>query len=220
MTSNPRRAEIRVYFATDAGYARAFKLVVDRNGNVYSIQQAWPIDVKHSHHAGGYSRSTMTGVSPHDVDLGGGRPAKVPLSQVKDFVHVTGTNMGGPPQAEQGLRPKSDSRKAGRRSIVLPLPPYMWGIDVWAVANESADLLERLSTTPPYEQSRVSGTYIVDWLDPVLLLVAWETTSPDAYTIYKMTPPPPGELPYIHTPRPYEGTWLEAAMTKQADSES
>lgn len=215
---SPTRAELRVYFKSDGGFARAFKLVIDQKGNVYGMQQAWPMKVKHSYHAGGYTKSTMTGVKPKDLELDSGRPSRLPLSAVKDFVHVTGTNMGGPPDVEDGLVPKKNSKKAGRRSIVIPAPPFMWGIDVWAVAPERQDRVARLVETAPYALSHVSESFVVDWLDPLMVLVAWEATSEDAYQIYKISPPPPGQLPYIHTPRPYEGTWLEPELEKASHS--
>ena len=125
--------------------------------------------------------------------------------------------MGGPPSIDPTLRPKSESKKAGRRNLVVPLPDFMWGVDVWAVATRRSERIDQLLATPPYEKSRITGHVLVDWYEPLLLVVAWEATAPDAYQWFKITPPPPGQLPHVKVPHAYEGSWIEQSLRESED---
>ena len=100
--------------------------------------------------------------------------------------------------------------------MVLPSPRLMWGVDLWVIAAGRSDIARRISETKPYQKSEVAGSFLADWLTPMLLITVWEATSTDAYTVYKYSPPIPGRVPYEVFPSAWEGTWLEDHLPKQA----
>lgn len=209
----PDKADIRMYFEKDGVLARAFQMVVDRKGELYTFTHGWPIAMKNTYHSTGYTRSTAVDLEFETLPK---RAARGPLSPVEDFEFVTGIGAGEAPPPDPELRTKSNSRKAGRRSWVVPAPEFMWGCEVWAVSPERADLVERIAETAPYERSIVTGTLLIDWLSPTLLLTSWAATGSDAYQIAKISPPVPGHVPFIKVPGAYEGTWLDPYFRAKA----
>lgn len=207
-----RRADLRVYFKNAHGFARAAQFVVDRKQNLYGFPHGWPIPIKLTHHAGGHTRSSFP-----DTPIPDTRPKhEQPWTSVTDFQFVDGLGMGSAPEPSPLLRPKADSRKAGRKSLVVPSPRFMWGIDLWAIATGRTDIAQRISETKPYPKSEVAGSLLADWLEPMLLIAVWQTTSADAYTVYKYSPSIPGRVPFEIFPSRWEGTWLDDHFPKQA----
>lgn len=211
------KADIRVYFESDGEFARVFQVKVDRRGELYTFTHGWPISIKDSHHSSGYTKATIT---DRNLQIRTDRePQRPPLAGVDGFEYITGIGGGAPPDPELGLRSKSESRKAGRRSLVVPSPEYMWGCDVWAVSPERKGLGRKIASTPPYEKSKVLGRVLVDWLAPMVLVTVWAATTKDAYEFFKISPAPEGRVPIVQAPRPWQNTWLEPYFREHSDGD-
>lgn len=210
----PGKADIRMYFQRDGALSRAYQVVVDRKGELYTFTHGWPLALKNSHHSSGYTRMTALDLQ---FETRPERFRRPPLSPVDDFELVTGIGAGTAPPPDPKLQAKSNSRKAGRRSWIMPAPEFMWGCEVWAVSPDRPEFVDRLANTAPYAKSTVVDTLLVDWLSPMLLLTSWAATGLDAYQVAKISPPVPGHVPYIQVPRAYEGTWLEPYFSEQVE---
>jgi hypothetical protein len=174
--------------------------VILRGHDLYTVTHLFPLKGKHSYHESGASHS--------DNDLFGLRAPGGPgvsLRGLKNYLYVDGFGGGGPPKLAD-YQTKPDNPRT--RTVVLPTPANVWGLDVWAVEIPRSALADKIRTTPPWPKSEIFGSFVADWTDPLIVITAWQGVDDSPYQVLKLSPLIPGEIPYVFVPEKWAGTWL------------
>jgi hypothetical protein len=193
------RAKIYVAFV-DGNEGLLIATVILRGYDLYTACHRFPLTGKHSYHESGASHS--------DNDLVGlrtrGEPG-VSLQGLRGYLCVGGFGGGGPPELA-AYQPKPD--KPRTKTLILPPPVNVWGLDIWAVEVRRSTLADKIIQTPPWPKSEIFGSFVVDWTDPLVVVTVWQGTDESPYEVVKRYPPIPGEVPYVIIPAKWAGTWL------------
>lgn len=174
--------------------------VILRGHDLYTTPHLFPLKGKQSYHESGVWHTDNDLISRR---LPGGRG--VSLKNLTGHLLVAGFGGGGPPELAD-YQPKPD--KPRTRTIALPPPVNVWGLDVWAVEAPRSTLADKIIGTRPWPKSEIFGSFVVDWTDPFILVTVWQGTGESPYEVVKIDPRIQGEIPYVLVPEKWAGTWL------------
>lgn len=180
------------------------KVWLERAGDLYLVRHA-PAGLagKFSYHASGLTHSDLNLIRRR---TGIGEPKRNDLRDVRKFEMITGW-MCPAPEPASGYRGHADTKR--RKTLVHPMPPLGWYLQVWAIEPGRRDLAERIASTDPWPAVRATASLLADWGSPWLLVTLAEWTDPKPYRAIRYSPALPGRVPFIMQPDAYEGTWLE-----------
>jgi hypothetical protein len=174
--------------------------IVLRGHDLYTVKHLFPIRGKHSYHESGafHSFNELLGLREP-----GGRGFS--LRGLRGYVYVTGFGYGRP--LEMGdYQTKSDRPRT--RTFIIPAPENVWGLDVWAIEKSRPELVDKIKSTLPWPESEIVGYFSVDWTDPLILVTIWHGIVESPYQVVKLSPPIPGEIPFVLIPEKWANTWL------------
>jgi hypothetical protein len=91
------------------------------------------------------------------------------------------------------------------------------GYEVFAIPTDVDSTIARLSSTPPYPDSKVVDILVADWIVPALALVVWAAETDGVYHISEAGRKDTRSKLFLVSPGAYHGTWIQAEISSPND---
>jgi len=204
-----QKAELRVVLERDGRRELVMNLSV-QGYDMYVFTHHPLMGGKTSIHESGITHGSRTFLNLREPDRSG-----VSLKTLDRLRYLTGFGAGEKVGGGVERNLKADTRQ--RRTLLFPMPPRAWGVDVWAFPPHHTIAREALLTTRPWPEVPLVGTLHADWTNPNILVTVWGGGPLNAYEVVKYEPAVKGYTPFEVFPESYEGTALYRVAHKEPD---